>query len=128
MNRLIALTLLVASSAALAIDADAPHRVHTEFSSSEEAHELRQLKLEIRALRRDIQRLEERLIFSERAANEASHPEYDDKKWGCFMQDLSAGGLFSTGSTKAEAKGRLLERCTQKKGACFEKKVECSSE
>ncbi|MDD1783610.1 SlyX family protein [Enterovibrio sp. ZSDZ35] len=84
-------------------------------------HALRQ---EIRELQREVRQLKKRVSALEREAGNSGN----SKRWGCYLDDLKAGGLYGTGFTKAEAKGRVLEKCADKEGTCFESRVKCSTE
>lgn len=125
MIKLSVAALLLASTSAFTA-ASQTHSVHdgADYSEIQTIRELRELKSEVRALRRDIARLEQSFAAGQWRSDETS---LHDKKWGCFMQDLKAGGLVATGSTEAEAKGRLLERCTERNGSCFARNMECSA-
>lgn len=126
MIKLSAMALLLASASVLAAASQThPAQDKANYSEIKTIRELRELRSEVRALRRDVARLEERFTATQWGMNEDM---FDDKKWGCFMQDIKAGGLVATGSTQAEAKGLLLERCSEKGGACFASNVECSAE
>ena len=87
--------------------------------------ELRDLKKEVRQLRRDIARLEQLIVD-----NASSNPEFTgidpNKRWGCYMDDWIAGAAHGTGATEAEAKGVTLEQCNIKKGSCKAKDLVCS--
>lgn len=119
-------TLLLASITASAATGQSPSvKGSADHYERMENREIRALTLEVRALRRDIARLEEKITAASWGAHE---PPHNNKKWGCFMQDIRAGGLSATGSTRAEAMGLLLERCSEKGGACFESSARCSDE
>lgn len=53
-------------------------------------------------------------------------PRASGQVWGCYLDDLTVGGLYSTGMTQAEAKGRILQKCKQQGGTCFESRVTCN--
>ena len=80
------------------------------------------LKTEVRMLREEVRMLS-RKIDGGRSGRHGDH-----FKWGCYINDIKAGGISGVGSTKAEAIGKVLEECTAKKGACFESNIKCSSE
>lgn len=50
------------------------------------------------------------------------------KSWQCYMEDMQAGRIKSTGATKAEAQSMVLDKCSQKGGICFESNIECIKE
>ena len=77
--------------------------------------ELREIRAEIRDIRRYLE-------------DHHDNKESENSKWGCYIKDISAGGISGTGYTKAEAIGAVLEKCTKLHGACFENNIKCSSE
>ena len=111
---------------------------------SPDKKEIRQLHKDVNALHNDVRKLEALIVqmqdtldayqktldtYKEASSHDQPHKERDaDNKWACFMNDLSAGGIVGTGRTEAEAKGRALESCTQKRGTCWEQKLQCSSD
>ena len=80
------------------------------------------LKRENRELRREVQQLKKRVRDLEENAFHVS----TSKRWGCYLDDMSAGGLYGTGYTQAEAKGMVLEKCNDRNGVCFETRVKCN--
>lgn len=99
---------------------------HDVASSTTE--ELRSLREEVSLLRRDIARLEE-LILLGQADDFTRHGHRKSRGiWGCFMDDISAGGVYGTGTTEAEAKGKAMQDCKSKGGSCWENKLVCSKE
>ncbi|KXF82624.1 FtsB family cell division protein [Enterovibrio coralii] len=82
------------------------------------------VRQEIRELQRQVKQLERRVRQLEREQGDSSI----SSRWGCYLDDLRAGGIYGTGYTKAEAKGRVLEKCAEKDGTCFESSVKCSTE
>ncbi|MGF1726433.1 hypothetical protein [Photobacterium nomapromontoriensis] len=82
-----------------------------------------ELKKEVRMLRKDIQRLEVLIL---KLSMSDSIGNVNDNAWGCYLNDLNAGGVYGTGRTEAEAKGKTLEKCKRKDGMCFETQLECS--
>lgn len=104
------------------------------YSHSPEKESLvdgRELKVELGKLRKDIHRLESLvrdLTYLVENGNSHRLPEKRENSWGCYMDDLTVGGLYAVGRTEAEARGKALERCTQKKGVCWDSKLKCSKE
>ncbi|WP_419834431.1 hypothetical protein [Endozoicomonas atrinae] len=84
--------------------------------------EIRNLQKEIQQLRKDIRRLERRVM----ALEDTDSYGDNNTRWGCYMNDIRAGGLFSHAATEAEARGKILSQCTSKKGACFDNQITCS--
>ncbi|WP_020404963.1 hypothetical protein [Hahella ganghwensis] len=97
-----------------------------EYRRYGKEQELRELRKEVRLLRADIARLEDLII----EMHEARQPPVDvslNNRWGCYMNDVRAGGIYGVGATEAEAKGVTLEKCSNKGGACFESDLKCSA-
>ncbi|QUM77449.1 hypothetical protein HWV00_15160 [Moritella sp. 24] len=91
--------------------------------------ELYQLKKEVRMLRDDIQRLEVLILRSSKKTDKDDViADTKSGAWGCYIKDLRAGGVYGTGQTEAEAKGKTLEKCEQKGGVCWESNLKCSSD
>lgn len=88
--------------------------------------EFAEIMRELVALRMEVQHL--RMLMAGEGSGAIPAPDYVSNKWGCYLDDLSAGGLYSTGATEGEAKGRLLEKCKQKDGSCWAHKVVCTKE
>ncbi|WP_221274654.1 hypothetical protein [Thaumasiovibrio subtropicus] len=93
------------------------------------------LKQEVRLLRSDIAQLErlmvELIAKQGTIINLPGRPGKDDSRdniWGCYIDDLNAGGVFGTGRTEAEAKGKTLAKCKEKGGICFTTRLECSKD
>lgn len=80
-----------------------------------------EVREEIRELKREIYYLKQRVSELEGKSRPSS-----TKKWGCYLDDITAGGVYGTGNTQAEAKGKVLEKCNDKGGVCFEMSVECN--
>ncbi len=96
-----------------------------EYYRSGTQHELRELRREVELLRRDIARLENLVI----QMHDSNPPPVDtnlNNRWGCYINDIRAGGIYGVGATEAEAKGVTLEKCSNKGGACFESNLKCS--
>ncbi|BBM02731.1 hypothetical protein [Microbulbifer sp. GL-2] len=99
--------------------------------------EVRQLKKEVSRLRKDIRSMQDLILqlqtMVEEQSNQAQpevvhHPVKERPKWACYMKDMRAGGMHSKGFTRVEAKGKLLETCSERGGVCFENKITCSNE
>lgn len=45
--------------------------------------------------------------------------------WECSMDDLTVGGVYGSGATEGEARGKTLKNCNLKKGSCWEHSLEC---
>lgn len=83
---------------------------------------------ELRAIHHELKRLRAQLDHIESLLNQPPPAEpVAAKQWGCYMDDISAGGVYGVGATEAEAKGRALEQCEMKKGTCFEVKLKCTT-
>lgn len=85
---------------------------------------MQDLKQEVRQLRKDISRLE-KLVLTLSNDRDSGKSRNGDA-WGCYLKDLNAGGVYGTGRTEAEAKGKTLERCESKGGICWETQLKCS--
>ncbi|MCG7498109.1 hypothetical protein MHO82_14660 [Vibrio sp. Of7-15] len=89
-----------------------------------DTYAMQELKQEVRELRKDIARLEKLVIRLSNNRNDGKRINGD--AWGCYLKDLNAGGVYGTGRTEAEAKGKTLERCESKGGICWESNLKCS--
>ncbi|OZG74054.1 hypothetical protein BTA51_09795 [Hahella sp. CCB-MM4] len=97
-----------------------------EYYRSGTQQELRELRREVQLLRRDIARLEN-LVIEMHDANQPPPVDVNlNNRWGCYINDIRAGGVYGVGATEAEAKGVTLEKCSNKGGACFESNLKCS--
>lgn len=94
-----------------------------DTKDTSDARVLHELKNEVRLLRKDIQRLEVLIL---KLSMTGSAGDDNDNAWGCYLNDLNAGGVYGTGRTEAEAKGKTLEKCERKEGMCFETQLTCS--
>ena len=90
-----------------------------------ERAELDEIRHELRLLRSDMARME-RLLLESAAYPSAESGAVPESVWGCYMKDVKAGGVYGTGLTEAEAKGRTLEQCERKDGSCFESDLKCT--
>ncbi|WP_419536860.1 hypothetical protein [Endozoicomonas sp.] len=84
---------------------------------------------EIGMLRKEIQQLSKKVRYLERrviALEGIDDTGNSNMQWGCYLNDIRAGGLFSHAATEAEARGKVLSQCTSKKGACFDNQITCS--
>ncbi|QUM81632.1 hypothetical protein HWV01_15760 [Moritella sp. 5] len=105
-----------------------------KVSASEvsDAAAFKDLKKEVRMLRKDIRRLETLIIrLSDKIDDDEDDtiPTPTNKDvWGCYIKDITAGAVYGTGRTEAEAKGKALEKCELKGGACWESNLKCSSD
>lgn len=111
--------------------------VHSLGDKSQSADEVRQLKKEVTRLRKDIRSMQDLILQLQTMVEEQSkqtqpgvvlHPVKERPKWACYMKDMRAGGMHSKGFTRVEAKGKLLETCSERGGVCFENKITCSNE
>ncbi|MFT6984276.1 MAG: hypothetical protein ACJAT7_000062 [Psychromonas sp.] len=84
------------------------------------------LKDEVRMLRKDVQRLEILILKLSHTVTDSALSEDGNDVWGCYIKDIRAGGIYGTGRTEAEAKGKTLEKCTLENGVCFESGLNCS--
>ncbi len=89
--------------------------------------EIQQLKRDVRILKREVRHLQE----AASNGNYDSHPtiHFGDStkgQWGCYLDDVSAGGVYGTGRSEAEARGKALAACNKKGGACFDNQLKCS--
>ena len=94
--------------------------------------DIHQLQHDVRVLKREVHRLQD-IIASGEYDNRTEihiggHDHHDSTKgqWGCYLDDVSAGGVYGTGRSEAEAKGKTLATCKSKGGACFENLLKCS--
>ncbi|KEI71091.1 hypothetical protein [Endozoicomonas elysicola] len=83
--------------------------------------EVQELRKEVQQLRKEVRRLEKRVM-----ALEPDTPKGHSMQWGCYLNDIRAGGLFAHAATEAEARGKVLNQCSNKNGACFEQQITCS--
>ncbi|BDM63369.1 hypothetical protein NFHSH190041_08210 [Shewanella sp. NFH-SH190041] len=87
--------------------------------------EIAQLKQKVNTLQQDVALLRQEvlqlknLLLSQRGGN-ATH------QWGCYLDDIRAGGVYGTGNSEAEAKGKTLAQCHKKGGVCWESSLKCS--
>ncbi|HFD4029310.1 TPA: hypothetical protein ACF3XQ_004464 [Vibrio parahaemolyticus] len=93
-----------------------------EISSKEE---LSALKNEVRMLRKEIQKLELMIVKLSHSIDDNVLPGNQGNSWGCYLDDIKAGGVYGTGLTEAEAKGKALEKCNAKGGVCFTSSLSC---
>ncbi|AJQ96225.1 hypothetical protein [Gynuella sunshinyii] len=95
--------------------------------------DIRELQIEVKMLRQDVQKLEALILQMQRTLNtladdgSSSNNNNHDNQWGCYMNDLRAGGIYATGRTEAEARGKALASCTEKKGTCWDDHLKCTS-
>jgi len=105
--------------------------VHADDSVSDDTRSLTQeviaLKVEIKMLREEIIRLGT-LVESARQNDKHHGASAQRAKWGCYINDIEAGGVYGVGHTMAEAKGQVLKKCSEKEGACFESNITCTNE
>ncbi|WP_444894434.1 hypothetical protein ACJJIW_13560 [Microbulbifer sp. JMSA004] len=105
--------------------------VHADHKQSVGAESVRDLEKEVVRLRKNVHQLQD-LILELQATIEAqphivqSAPVAERPKWVCYMKDARAGGMHANGFSRVEAKGKLLETCTQRGGICFESGIKCS--
>jgi uncharacterized protein YlxW (UPF0749 family) len=98
-------------------------------SENSDASALKDIKKQVRILKKDIRKLETLIIKLSDKIDDDRHTESKKEDvWGCYIKDISAGTVHGTGSTEAEAKGKALEKCESKGGACWESKLKCSSD
>ncbi|WP_444912572.1 hypothetical protein ACJJI5_08350 [Microbulbifer sp. EKSA008] len=107
--------------------------VHSDHKQGVGAENVRDLEKEVVKLRKNVHRLQGLILelqASIEAQSELAHPVPVEErpKWACYMSDVKAGGIHSKGFSRIEAKGRLLEICSQRGGLCFESGIECSDE
>ncbi|RXJ74311.1 hypothetical protein CS022_04475 [Veronia nyctiphanis] len=98
-------------------------------SIADNSDEIFSLRQELQLLRSDILRLESKVHELEKQMknrDKAGHK--NSNKWGCYLDDLSAGGVYGTGRTEMEAKGKTLATCKEKGGTCFEMNLKCSAD
>ncbi|WHI47961.1 hypothetical protein ACJJIR_14405 [Microbulbifer sp. SSSA008] len=105
--------------------------VHSDHKQGVGAENVRDLEKEVVKLRKNVHRLQD-LILELQASIDAQ-PELvppalveERPKWACYMKDPVAGGMHSNGFSRIEAKGKLLELCTQRSGFCSESRIKCS--
>lgn len=91
--------------------------------------------LRIEQLQQQVSQLKHKLHQLKQQSNNTTERQRNDininsarTQWGCYLDDINAGGIYGTGSTEAEAKGKTLAKCQQKKGACFEMNLKCSQD
>ena len=97
--------------------------------SSDRDEDIQQLQHDVRILKREVHRLQDIVDSGDYDNRPQIHIDHHDKtkgQWGCYLDDVSAGGVFGTGRSEAEAKGKTLASCKSKGGACFENLLKCS--
>ncbi|WHI49930.1 hypothetical protein P3339_15915 [Microbulbifer sp. MLAF003] len=113
------------------------NEVHSLRGEDQSSSEVRKLKKEVVRLRKDIRSMQDMILQLQTMVEEQSNgaqtgvvlqPVEERPKWACYMKDMRAGGMHSKGFTRVEAKGKLLETCSQRGGVCFENKITCSNE
>ncbi|WP_144392905.1 hypothetical protein [Pleionea sediminis] len=98
---------------------------HSDYESTK--RENRYLKKEIKELRADVRRLEGLILnLMDMVEHKPRHDRGHKKQWACYMNDMRAGGIYGTGSSEAEAKGKTLQSCTKNGGVCFSSDLKCS--
>ncbi|CAH0533440.1 hypothetical protein VST7929_01308 [Vibrio stylophorae] len=93
-------------------------------TQAQQSAEIRALRAEVKQLRREVRRLERIVLNGQSLDDEDSRSNV----WGCYLNDLNAGGIYGTGRTRAEAKGKTLEKCSKKEGLCFDHQIQCSQD
>ena len=83
--------------------------------------EVQELRKEVQPLRKEIRRLEKRVMVLEPDTSKGN-----SMQWGCYLNDIRAGGLFAPAATEAETRGKILNQCSNKNGACFTQQITCS--
>ncbi|WP_428240089.1 hypothetical protein [Gynuella sp.] len=125
----LAMSILISSSA-LAMNSS-----EKSFRPSD-SRDVRELQIEVKMLRQDVQKLEALILKMQRTlntlaedsnGNNSGNSSNDDNKWGCYMNDIRAGGIYATGRTEAEARGKALASCTDKRGTCWDDNLKCTS-
>ncbi|WP_444930406.1 hypothetical protein ACJJIF_01020 [Microbulbifer sp. SSSA002] len=105
--------------------------MRVDHKQSASAENVRDLEREVARLRKNIHQLQD-VILELQASIEAQSqvvqplPVVERPKWTCYMKDARAGGIHVNGFSRIEAKGKLLETCTQRGGVCFESGIKCS--
>ncbi|WP_226647833.1 THO complex subunit 7 family protein [Microbulbifer variabilis] len=111
--------------------------IHTLKDQNQESDEMRQLKKEVVRLRKDIRSMQDLILDLQalvETQSKSTQPEVifqpvnERPKWACYIKDIRAGGMHSKGFSEVEAKGKLLETCTEKGGFCMEDRITCSAE
>lgn len=94
---------------------------------TDDQQDINELKREVLSLKTNLLRLETLMLDTKNAVLASSMTKPSPRiQWGCYMDDISAGGVYGSGATEAEAKGKTMESCHQKDGSCWEKKMECT--
>ncbi|AWF80702.1 hypothetical protein BTJ40_07665 [Microbulbifer sp. A4B17] len=107
--------------------------VRSDYKQNVQPEGIRDLQNEVVRLRKNVHQLQD-LILELQASIEAQSqlvqplPVNERPKWACYMKDARAGGMHSNGFSRVEAKGKLLEICSQRGGVCFESGIKCSDE
>ena len=91
---------------------------------SKDLQEIEILRKDIYEMRGQLNRIEGLLIQLNGKRLTGVSDEMADR-WTCYMNDINVGHLYATGMSENEAKGKLLQRCSEKRGACFESTVRC---
>ncbi len=94
--------------------------------------DIQQLKHDVRILKREVRRLQDIVSGGDYGNRTDIHIDADKRpdntkgQWGCYLNDPIAGGVYGTGRSEAEARGKTLATCKSKGGACFENLLKCS--
>ncbi|WP_330924423.1 hypothetical protein [Candidatus Sororendozoicomonas aggregata] len=89
--------------------------------------EIQQIKQEVERLKDEIGSLKQQLNQpTESTRNLNINHDANRTQWGCYLDDVKAGSFYGTGSSEAEARGKTLQKCSDRGGACFEVEVKCS--
>ncbi|MBM7071212.1 hypothetical protein JQC92_04035 [Shewanella sp. 202IG2-18] len=89
--------------------------------------EVQKLRHEVRMLKKEVRHLKS--VIANGSYDRGSNIQIDDGtkgQWGCYLDDITAGGVYGTGRTEAEARGKTLAACNKKGGACFDMNVKCN--
>ena len=89
--------------------------------------EIQHLKRDVRILKKEVRRLQNIVENGDYNRRPQIHVGDGNKgQWGCYLDDVSAGGVYGTGRSEAEARGKALAACNKKGGACFDNQLKCS--
>ncbi|MBE8167852.1 MAG: hypothetical protein HAW66_05765 [Shewanella sp.] len=88
--------------------------------------EIHQLRQEVKQLHKQVRRLKAVIASHSFGRSEDVHQNNNRKQWGCYLDDITAGGVYGTGRSEAEARGKTLEKCKDKSGVCFDNLLKCS--
>ncbi|RLV60584.1 hypothetical protein D5018_06450 [Parashewanella curva] len=89
--------------------------------------QIEQLKQEVKSLKHQLRKLKQGLNQPTDSTQTLNiNRNANRTQWGCYLDDVKAGNFYGTGSTEAEARGKALQKCSAKGGACFDIDVKCS--